>query len=168
MGALVSDIVRDLVAQGVRLPKLRVVSAMAVPVPVAPVPPLQNRGAVKPSDKTGAEVSKRRAQVADLWQRGKSSRYIAARLGILASTVTSDVFLMQKAGQVARRKVRSVDVEPRRAAVADLCKQGLTAAAVAERLNLRVTLVRADICVLQDRGVLWRRADPRTADRRGA
>lgn len=162
--APMSNIIRQLEAQGVRLPKIKIAAPALVKAQA--LPPVT----VSPASKTArcvSGVAERRAKVAALWREGKSHRAIAAALNVPAKLVDSDVFQLRRAGQIGLRVARD-QVAPRRESIAALWWEGVTAAMIAETLGLSLDIVRSDIGKMQQAGQLSHRQYHRRADRKAA
>lgn len=142
----ISYIVRDLEAQGIRLPKVRMSKPAHVEVsrPVIVMRRMLPRNA----------VAERRAQVADLWQQGLGACEVATALGLKEKTVKSDVWHLQKFEGLPRRRAEAAVLDQRRVQVADLWKEGLTGVEIAEKLGVPASTVQADIWSLRKRGEL--------------
>lgn len=105
----------------------------------------------------GADAAlRRRASVAELYERGDAIASIAHQLGISTGTVNSDVRALRARGLAPPPRNIAFDrerLQQRREQAVALYLEGVPVAAIASRLDVTVTTVRADLRALRRQGV---------------
>ena len=104
--------------------------------------------------KKDQEVTKRREQVMELANEGKSNQEIAEELGVNKGVIVTDITILRKERKIPKNQERkkAPEVIKRREQVMELVNEGKNNQEIAEELGIKKETVARDIYILREEG----------------